>query len=90
MNKTEIEIEHIGLFALDHELVSYKRSYNNHRTLRERDRLAADNGIDLAFAETKELLFGTHKPLRRKCDVLFQKLHAELARIVFQYEQILR
>ena len=66
MNKTEIEIEHIGLFALDHELVSYKRSYNNHRTLRERDRLAADNGIDLAFAETKELVGVMHTLVRQK------------------------
>ena len=30
VNKAEIEIEHIGLLALDHELVSYERSDNDY------------------------------------------------------------
>ena len=66
MDKTEIEIEHVGLAALNYQLMPYKRSYHNDGTLRKRDYLAADDKVDLAFSQVQKFMRIMHAFIRKR------------------------
>ena len=56
MNKTDVEIEHVSLAALDNKFVPYERSYYDNGTRGQLNCLTSDNRLDLTFTEIQELM----------------------------------